>query len=210
MSLLNIDPVSAVRSPRPGRATMDAVAEEAPRLRTVEGAPSYREPSISPRRMPESISKYLIRMQGGKEYLPAAYRLVWFRDECPDWGISTQLLEGGHEPGFATVQAMVINPEGRIIASGIKTETKTDFPAGWVEKAETGAISRALAVAGFGTQFSPELDDQNSAGDRAGLRAPRTARSAPAPASDAWEGPGLCPHCHAPAGRRHGKPCVAV
>src|SRR5438128_11401967 len=88
------------------------------------------------RRMPENLKRYLLRVQGGKFYLPAAYRIVWFRDECPDWGVSTQLIEGGHEAGFATVQATVMNPDGRIIASGLKTESRQDFPEGWVAKAE--------------------------------------------------------------------------
>ncbi len=111
------------------------------------------------RRMPENLRRHLIRVQGGKNYLPAAFRLVWFRDAEPDWGVQTFLLEGGQEAGFATVQAHVTNSDGRILATGMKTETRQDFPAGWVEKAETGAIARALAVAGFGTQFSQELDD---------------------------------------------------
>lgn len=188
------------------------------------------------RRMPDNLRKFLLRLQGGKTYLPAAYRIVWFRDECPDWGIETILLEGGQEAGFATVQAKVYNADGRLIASGMKTETKQDFPAGWAEKAETGAISRALAVAGFGTQFMPELDDDGSrpadspidpqrgiAGGRPQMEGPRgangaSARPAPsasgaapasAPASAVWEGPGQCPVCHAPEGRRHAKPCIS-
>ena len=184
------------------------------------------------RRMPDNLRRFLLRLQGGKMYLPAAYRIVWFRDECPDWGIETILLEGGQEAGFATVQAKVYNSEGRLIASGMKTETKQDFPAGWVEKAESGAISRALAVTGFGTQFMPELDDDGSrladspidpqrgiASGRAASDGPRgadgaAARTAAAPnaavsASAVWEGPGQCPTCHAPEGRRHAKPCIA-
>ena len=47
------------------------------------------------RRMPDNLRRFLLRVQGGKFYLPAAYRIVWFRDECPDWGVETQLLEGG-------------------------------------------------------------------------------------------------------------------
>jgi hypothetical protein len=185
------------------------------------------------RRMPENLRRYLLRVQGGKFYLPAAYRIVWFRDECPDWGVETQLLEGGQEAGFATVQARIYNGEGRLISSGIKTETRQDFPAGWVEKAETGSIARALAVAGFGTQFAPELDETDegdlrrpadtpqsrgafSAG-RGGLeRTPydggetRTLVAGRPVVSqgDVWEGPGQCPRCHAPEGKRHGKPCM--
>jgi hypothetical protein len=191
----------------------------------------------SKRRMPDKLRRFLLRVQGGKFYLPAAYRIVWFRDECPDWGVETQLIEGGQEAGFATVQARIYNSEGRLIASGIKTETRQDFPAGWVEKAETGSIARALAVAGFGTQFAPELDEVQEGEihrpadtpqgrtpynatrgnvDRAGYDSPerdaRVAAAAPRAAvavGEVWEGPGQCPRCHAPEGKRHGKPCIS-
>jgi hypothetical protein len=184
------------------------------------------------RRMPDNLRRFLLKVQGGKYYLPAAYRIVWFRDECPDWGVETKLLEGGQEAGFATVQAKIYNGEGRLISSGIKTETRQDFPAGWVEKAETGSIARALAVAGFGTQFAPELDEEQEGqrvhrpadtpqrtsygSSRAGFeRTPydgsvmeRVAPRQGTGQTEIWEGPGLCPRCHAPEGKRHGKPCI--
>jgi hypothetical protein len=194
--------------------------------------------------MPDNLRRYLIKMQGGKMYLPAAYRIVWFRDELgDDWGIRTELVEGGHEAGFATVHAEVLNPEGRVIASGHKTEAKSDFPAGWVEKAESGAVARALALLGFGTQFTPELDDDGfrpadspqprhvyapprpSMEARPAPERPRdsgqarsaqnggpaevVAEASPAgPVSEIWEGPGQCPRCHAPEGKRHGRQCL--
>ncbi len=179
------------------------------------------------RRMPERLKKYLLRVGGNKFYLPAAYRIVWFRDEYPDWGVITNLIEGGHAAGYATVQATVQNPDGRIIASGIKTESKQDFPAGWVEKAETGAIARALAVAGFGTQFTPELDDDTdhpadsphgganarinmngTRGDASQEKSVKGNRKTPGKsAGEIWNGPGLCPNCHAPDGKRHSNSC---
>lgn len=183
----------------------------------------------SKRRMPDKFRRYLLRVQGGKFYLPAAYRIVWFRDECPEWGIRTEIIEGGQEAGFATVRAEVLTPEGYVLATGHKTETAKDFPAGWVEKAETGAVARALSVAGFGTQFSPELDEEMLAdspqpvmvpgaadGAVAGRRewagqvtdSGRTTAAMRAAASEVWEGPGQCPRCHAPTGKRHGKPCI--
>lgn len=42
------------------------------------------------------------------------------------------------------------------MATGTKMETRGDF-GDFVEKAETGAIGRALAMCGYGTQFAPEL-----------------------------------------------------
>lgn len=169
------------------------------------------------RRMPEKFHRHLLRVQGGKLYLPAAYRIVWFRDEFPietGWCIRTRIVEGGQEAGFATVQAEIVDPDGRVICSGHKTETRADFPAGWVEKAETGAVARALALAGFGTQFSPDLEEGSFAdsplgGD--GAASPPTRREGPGiPAGrDVWPGPGACPECNAPAGKRHGSACRA-
>jgi hypothetical protein len=250
-------PVEETSTPRAARKVTD---HEAPRDWDDNGMAEQQEIAeveSSKRRMPDNLRKFLLRMQGGKFYLPAAYRLVWFRDECPDWGVETTLLEGGQEAGFATVQARVYNENGKLIASGMKTETRQDFPAGWVEKAETGSIARALAVAGFGTQFSPELDDDgsrpadspqpsygngrsaggngfrngngNGDGGHREVRVPRPAAvgpagppavapAAPAPpapaagrpsvAGEVWDGPGQCPHCHAPEGKRHGKQCM--
>ena len=212
---------------------VEAIPQEAPIAEPREERDGGELESAK-RRMPDNLRKYLLRVQGNKLYLPAAYRIVWFRDECPDWGVETQLLEGGQEAGFATVQARIYNAEGRLISSGIKTETRQDFPAGWVEKAETGSIARALAVAGFGTQFAPELDESTQEGDirrpadtpqgrggfgsgrvgyeRTGYEAvPRTASQAVAaavPPGEVWAGPGQCPRCHAPEGKRHGKPCI--
>jgi hypothetical protein len=193
-----------------------------------QGATAYTadppEPVALRRRMPEYLRRFLLRVQGGRLYLPAAQRLVWFRDECPDWGITTEMIEGGQEAGFATVRATVSNPEGRVIASGLKTETRQDFPAGWVEKAETGAIARALAVAGFGTQFSPELDEGEFADAPQMLaqgvappppstrltalstRAESAAASRRVPVQ-VWDGPGQCPQCHAPTGKKHARKC---
>jgi hypothetical protein len=136
--------------------------------------------AASTRRMPENLRKYLIKMQGGKLYMPVAYRIVWFRDELGDeWGIRTKLIEGGHEAGFATVHAEIVNPEGRVIASGMKTESKQDFAAGWTEKAESGSIGRALGFMGFGTQFTPELDEGSRIVD-----SPQPARQPPVSQSD--------------------------
>lgn len=114
-------------------------------------------------REPESgksfnVKKHLIRVQGGREYLPVAFRLVWFRQEHPDWGIDTKPIVVDVDKGIAVFQANVYNAEGRLMASGTKMETARGF-GDFVEKAETGSIGRALGVLGFGTQFAPEFDE---------------------------------------------------
>jgi hypothetical protein len=163
--------------------------------------------------MPDHVRRHLISLRDGQVYLPSAYRVLWFREDHPDWAIVTDLIEGGHQAGWATVRASVISSDGRVIATGMKTESKGDFPAGWVEKAETGAVGRALALAGYGTQFAPDLDDA-SGPRRADSMVPGQASS---PASGhrrplrqaprLWTGPGQCPSCHAPEGKPHSTNC---
>jgi len=92
----------------------------------------------------------------GKKYLPVAYRLVWLRVDNPKWGIKTELVERGDS--WAIMKAQILNEDGKIIAEAHKTETKQGF-ADYLEKAETGAVGRALAMCGYGTQFSPDFDE---------------------------------------------------
>ncbi|MGE3262026.1 MAG: hypothetical protein AB7K68_09625 [Bacteriovoracia bacterium] len=96
----------------------------------------------------------------GKDYLEVKYRLVWFREEHPQWSIETEFLS--MDDRSACARAVVRDETGRIIATSHKAETAGNFPD-FMEKAETGAIGRALALIGFGTQFcADELDE----GDR--------------------------------------------
>lgn len=96
----------------------------------------------------------------GKDYLEVKFRLVWFREEHPDWAIETEILSATENSAYA--RAIVKDEEGRVIATSHKFETKQGFHD-FIEKAETGAIGRALALIGYGTQFcADELDE----GDR--------------------------------------------
>lgn len=92
----------------------------------------------------------------GKEYLQVMWRLVWFREEKPNWCIDTQLIS--HEGENAVFCAKVMDENGAQKASGYGSESRKDF-GDYLEKAETKAIGRALAMLGYGTQFAPELDE---------------------------------------------------
>lgn len=93
----------------------------------------------------------------GKDYLEVKYRLVWFREEHPQWSIETSFLNA--DDRSATARAVVKDESGRIIATSHKAEHAGNFPD-FMEKAETGAIGRALALIGYGTQFcADELDE---------------------------------------------------
>ncbi len=107
------------------------------------------------------FKRHLIKVQGGRQYLPVSARLIWFRSEHPDWGIETEAMEMNHEKQYAIFRARIYNEEGKLMAMGTKKEDVKGF-GDFIEKAETGAVGRALAMCGYGTQFSPELDESGS------------------------------------------------
>jgi len=100
---------------------------------------------------------HLISLKG-KPYLEVKWRLVWFRMEHPDYGISTQMVQFDPQAKFAIFHAVITDSTGRVVAEGTKMEDSKGFPD-YPEKAETGAIGRALGILGYGTQFAPEFDE---------------------------------------------------
>jgi len=90
------------------------------------------------------------------DYLPVAPRIVWFRREHPDWSIITKVEEIANKG--VVMKAIIRNSDRRIIATARKKETEIGFPD-YIEKAETGAIGRALAMCGYGTLQAPEFDE---------------------------------------------------
>jgi len=97
----------------------------------------------------------------GKQYLGAAPRMQWFRDENPHGRITTDLLSS--EP--AIVRAEVYDEDGVMLASGMAMAIDkggTKWAGRSVEKAETAAIARALKHAGYGTEFALDDTDDDS------------------------------------------------
>lgn len=90
------------------------------------------------------------------QYLPVSERIAWFRDEHPDWSIlcSIESTDSGY-----IACANISDQANRTIARAHKYEAKGDFTDP-LEKAETGAIGRALALCGYGTQFALELEEE--------------------------------------------------
>jgi len=120
--------------------------------------------------------------QAVRDYLPVQWRLVWFRSLCPEGTIETEIIHLDldrdteeeifvwnnekrrsekvvkHAKGLVIFKATVSDGKGAI-ATGTKMEKAASF-SDWLEKAETGAIGRALAGLGYGTQFTgDELDE---------------------------------------------------
>lgn len=73
----------------------------------------------------------------GRDYLEVKYRLVWFREEHPDWSVETELLSATDKSACA--KALIREGSGRLIATSHKFESERGFPD-FIEKAETGAI----------------------------------------------------------------------
>ena len=90
------------------------------------------------------------------DYLPVAARIAWFRKDHPDWSIITKTVKLA-EKGVV-MKAIIKDANGRVIATARKKETEIGFPD-YIEKAETGAIGRALAMCGYGTLQAPEFDE---------------------------------------------------
>lgn len=108
---------------------------------------------------------HLIRVQGGQMYLPVAWRLVWFREQHPEWGIATEAVEINHEQKYAIFRASIFNENGRLIATATKREDVRGF-GDYIEKAETSSVGRALAMCGYGTQFcGSEFDESERLAD---------------------------------------------
>lgn len=138
--------------------------------------------------MAESIfnpNEHLMQIKsrnGSSDYLAVQWRLVWFRSLCPNGTIETEIIhldpdrETEEEsyawnsetrrsekiikraPGFAVFRATVKDGNGGM-AMGTKSEKAASFPD-YIEKAETGAIGRALAGLGYGTQFTGDEFDE--------------------------------------------------
>lgn len=131
-------------------------------------------------------SEHLMKIGYGdkaQDYLQVMWRLVWFREQFPDgtidteeivvdldreveslvpvWNNQTRKMEKvmKRARGYARFRAVVTNGKGGR-ATGTKSENAAAFDD-FIEKAETGAIGRALAGLGFGTQFTGDEFDES-------------------------------------------------
>jgi hypothetical protein len=96
------------------------------------------------------------------DYLPVAARIAWFRQDHQYWSIITRVEKWGVKA--VVMKAIIKDVTGQVIATARKKETEIGFPD-FIEKAETGAIGRALAMCGYGTLQAPEFDEQDRLAD---------------------------------------------
>lgn len=103
-----------------------------------------------------NANEHMMKLKG-RDYLQVAWRLVWFRDEHPDWSINAEAITIDQD--HAIFRAVISDADGVQKSCGHGSESKRDF-GDFIEKAETKAVGRALAMLGYGTQFAgPELDE---------------------------------------------------
>lgn len=100
----------------------------------------------------------------GKEYQTVALRVQKFREAHPDWEISTEIVELTKE--YVIMKAHIYNAECRRISTGHAEEFRNASQinsTSALENAETSAIGRALAAAGWGgTEFASANEVQNA------------------------------------------------
>lgn len=97
----------------------------------------------------------------GKDYLQVAHRLQWFNETETNFNIETNIIRAEKDESIIQAKICVTNAAGMVVksASATKREDAKGF-GDHLEKAETGAIGRALALLGYGTQFAiADLDE---------------------------------------------------
>lgn len=105
------------------------------------------------------FKRHLIKVQGGRQYLPVSARLIWFRSEHPDWGIETEAVEMNHEKQYAVFRARIYNEDGKLMAMGTKKEDVKGF-GDYIEKAECVPLdTRILTAEGWKTHDSLRLGE---------------------------------------------------
>ncbi len=87
-----------------------------------------------------------------------AARLIWFREQKPDWSIETELI---NESMF---KATIRDQSGKVMSTAHKAGVNLK-QENTSEKSETGAIGRALAMCGFGTQFTDDFEEGEALAD---------------------------------------------
>lgn len=97
----------------------------------------------------------------GKDYMMTAYRLQWFVEENTRYTINTEFVSINPDETVARVTINLYDTQGILVKTvqGTKRESKKDFND-HTEKAETGALGRALISLGYGTQYAlSDLDE---------------------------------------------------
>lgn len=91
----------------------------------------------------------------GKSYVEVNERIKYFRQHYKDWSLESEIVN--MTENLITINAIIKNPQGRIIATGLAHEDKRDGyinKTSHIENCETSAWGRALGNLGIGISGS--------------------------------------------------------
>ena len=99
----------------------------------------------------------------GKEYVTVNERLKEFREQYPDFALTTTIVQ--LDEMSCTMQATILDESGRVIAMGTAREERDDKASmvnktSYVENCETSAWGRALGNFGIGIDESVASADE--------------------------------------------------
>lgn len=112
---------------------------------------------------PAEFTRNLPNEDGGTSlYLDVKYRLLWFRLHRPQGKISSEIVSVTEKSAIVTCRLYAdrSDPADQYLAQSSAQRFATDDKYGdrYLEIAETAAIGRVLAAAGYGTQFCGATD----------------------------------------------------
>jgi len=124
---------------------------------------------------PKTLMREIGEEQNKQLYLDVAIRKLWFRLKYPLGMIHKKIAQMNEQ--FAIVEARVYldkgDPEDGFVSNAFARRyfsTDNEFGPKYLEMAETAAVGRALADAGFGSQFADIEGDTDSEQVDAGVR----------------------------------------
>ena len=92
-----------------------------------------------------------------------AERLKYFRTNFAEYALTTEVVQ--LTPGFCVLNAIITDPSGRTVASGMAQEDRTSSAinkTSYVENCETSAWGRALANFGIGLETNIASAEEQS------------------------------------------------
>ena len=108
----------------------------------------------------------------GKQYKTVALRVQEFRAHCPNYSIITELVH--RDDTLVVMKAAIADESGRVIGTGYSEEVRASSNinrTSALENAETSAIGRALAAAGYaGTEYASADEVANAIGQQGALQ----------------------------------------